>query len=395
MKPLTLILVAAITSLLFSCSKEIKTQGSPAPAPVTFTASARTPLCEVLSGSGLPTRSSLRTQSVPFLVYLNFTGTTVSGTPWNDGRAATITCLPSRLSPLDQQLIADNIRGLYAPFNIIITTDASTYNNYPSVAREMGIITESYSWYGHAVAGVSYTGSSLFATNTPFFVFSYLMGNNPLYVQDGLEHEMGHTFGLMHQATIADDGTYVNDYNAGYGYGPLSFVPVMGQGYDKHIHNWFVGKNPNGVIQDDYRLLSAALGNTSDDYADAPSEACKPLTANFSGILNKGGDVDYIKLLLKEGEVITATSDRIDLKLSLYDNKGNLVDTANDASDTHATLAAKGGIHFLKVEAASNAFASARFMTGDYHVAITGVTLKSGHNNSIVTTQQPVIRTVN
>jgi hypothetical protein len=65
---------------------------------------------------------------------------------------------------------------------------------------------------------------------------------------------------------------------------------------------------------------------------------------------------------------VYATSENIDIKVSVYSPGGHLFSEHNDLGDTGIIIPRIKGVCYLKIEAASNENMLARFMTGEYEV---------------------------
>lgn len=191
------------------------------------------------------------------IIFLDFTGHTVTGTSWNYN--GNIICSPANLTALQVDEVVANIVNEYAPYNVVVTTDEAIYTTAPVNKRMRVIFTESWEWYGQA-GGVAFINSFTWGDNTPCFVFTSLLNYNTKNIKEAAAHEVGHTLGLYHQSTYDANCVKTSEYN--YGNGVEG--PIMGAGYyvPDNGTKWWIGPNSIGcnVIQDDNAILITALG---------------------------------------------------------------------------------------------------------------------------------------
>ncbi len=178
--------------------------------------------------------------------------------------------------------------------------------------------------------------------------------------------EVAHTLGLLHQNQFNEDCNILQEYNPGFGTGPLSFVPIMGTASDrKRISN---GYAQPCQPQNDFVFINNQVVLRPDDFPN-----------NFGGrvaapsgtrrILGTGNDVDFMYLTPHSTRAVTITSENIDLKVTLYDMAGRVVSEYNDLNDTGVIIPEVKGVCYIKVEVVSNANMSSQFMTGQYLVS--------------------------
>lgn len=188
------------------------------------------------------------------VILCDFDGQVVSGTMWNV--SGTITCEPSGLTIDEQEIVLNELKNVYAPYDVLVTTDHSLYSAANPLKRMRIIFTESWEWYGQA-GGVAFINSMFWGDNTPCFVFTSLLGYNVRYIWAAGAHEAGHTVGLRHQSVYNSSCVLTQTYNPGNGLES----PIMGLGYYLPP-KWWVG--PSNVcctcIQDDHQILAGKLG---------------------------------------------------------------------------------------------------------------------------------------
>ena len=332
------------------------------------------------------------------VVYLDFTGHTLTNTAWNSYTgAATLTALPYDLdgSPTtfsDAELanIAEIWRRIaedYAPFNIDITTqEPSTF----STTTGRVLITQDTDASGQAMpaqgaGGVAYVGvwglSNYSTYYSPALVyFNRLGGGRADYVTEAASHELGHNLGLSH------DGTSTLGYFGGMGSGYVSWGPIMGTGYGRNVSQWSKGEYTDANNQqDDIAVITGKVGVKADDHANTTSGAT-PLvmdslgniasttpetdpsnaSTDNKGVISSRTDIDVFSFKTAGGNVTLAATPafqsrytrggNLDIELSLYDANGNLVTSSEPVDDTNASISTSlaAGSYFLAVHGVGN-----------------------------------------
>lgn len=324
--------------------------------------------------------SSVASRAAELMIYLHFDGGPVFGGFENAGsfRSSMITFTrnapPAPLTEAQRAEVARLVADDYSPFNIRVTTDIAEFQAYPSGQREMVIVTTNPGVMGfsNSTGGVSpWVGPGFRLPNSISFVFASLYGGDLEGVASTASHESGHQLGLDHQHRFSSTCGFVAEYNSGFGSGPLAFSPLMGSGLAGGIGNWFAqmcrGPYDYSRAQDDYAMISDQVEVRADDYPDAPSNG-GPTRGPVAGVLERGGDVDYIKINFQNPGPVTVASTNIDLKVSLLSPNGRLIETYNDPAGTGVTLPEAVGVKYLRIEGESNANMSSQFMTGTYIV---------------------------
>lgn len=201
-----------------------------------------------------PNGDLVNTQGV---LLLDFDGYSLpSGTIWNGG--APYNCQPSGLYPEEIQTVLNSVSGDYKDFNIIVTTDETTYYSANKSKRMRVVITSSSEIYPN-VAGVAYVGSMFWGDDTPSFAFSNLLYYSPTRVRVTVSHEAGHTIGLYHQANWDANCNLLSSYRSCDF--STSTGPIMGNAVSC-TPLWWVGPTPNGCnsIQYDYEFIKTKIG---------------------------------------------------------------------------------------------------------------------------------------
>jgi hypothetical protein len=195
------------------------------------------------------------TPSSSNVLYLEFYGTTVSGTLWNT--STPITAAHSGLTTAEIDAVLAAVQAHYAPFNVLVTNDINIYNNTATANKQRVIFTESYEWYGNGAGGVAYINSWGWADQSPAWVFTSLLSYNTHNIAEAGAHEAGHILGCRHQVTCTN-GVITSGYNWGDGI----TAPIMGASYNVPSGDWWIGPCSLGCtsIQDDTAIITAKIG---------------------------------------------------------------------------------------------------------------------------------------
>jgi hypothetical protein len=313
------------------------------------------------------------------LLFINFNGAVVrQGSENADTFTSSIisgirSCPAPSLTQAQKDEIVRLVRDDFSPFNIRVTTDAAEFAAYPRINKEMSIVTTLPGVIGHqsgegGVAPATTLGRRVIGGIS--FTFSSAMGNDPSDVAAVISHESGHLLSLDHQHQYNDTCGVFREYHPGFGTGPLSFDPIMGEAFTDGINNWFAQSCIDpffGVPQDDYEFISDQVDVRADDFPDLPTRN-QVSAENFDGVLEHGGDVDYVLINFRSPGPLTITSDNIDLKVSVVVPGGHVFEEFNDPASTNVSIPSIEGLRYLRIEAAGNENMSAQFMTGTYHV---------------------------
>jgi hypothetical protein len=320
-------------------------------------------------------------------IFLDFDGQTLSGTSWNVNGPLYLG--PSNMNNDQITEVFNRIAEDYRPFNVNITTDSSKYWSAPARQRMRVIFTISYEWYGRA-GGVAYVNSFTWGDNTPCFVFTGLLGYNTKNVAEAGSHEAGHTLGLRHQSRYDPVCNKTEEYNSGNGSGQIAWAPIMGVGYYRNQTTWHNGPNPYGCTnaQDDLAVITkTANGITfrTDDHAANTKTASNITITNgkliTEGLINTNTDEDMFELQMPtNGKLKLAvtpkgigageTGSNLDVSLTLYNSRSQLIDTYNQPEALSATIdtTLNAGTYFLLVSGTGNAYTADYASLGAYTV---------------------------
>jgi hypothetical protein len=341
-------------------------------------------------------------------IYIDFDGEVVTSGYWNGG--STLNCASPGMTSTQITEIFNRVSEDYRPFNVSITTDLDTFNIKPLNRRVRIIVTPTSAWRT-GVGGIAYTGSFTWSDDTPAFVFSDRLGNNPKYVAECVTHESGHTLGLSHQTKYDNSCNLLETYNTGTGSGETSWAPVMGNSYYKNMTGWNNGPTPSGcaVVQDNLTIITSQNGFTYrvDDYTETMNSSTTALSSSFvkDGIITTSTDKDAFKYVLSQGRAfhmdavpysVGANSGaNLDVQIQLY-NGNTLVRTFNPASALSVVIDTNlnAGTYYFVVSGVGNEYGSDYGSLGSYKltgflgalpihdISLSGTVDKSTHNLS-------------
>jgi hypothetical protein len=202
-------------------------------------------------------------------------------------------------------------------------------------------------------------------------------------------HEIGHTLGLRHK------GTPANEYYSGHGGSDVGgWCPIMGTPYLDNIREslitWSNGAYFNASNkQDDLLTITSynGFGYRPDGVGDSIATAAKLTGTSFTqfGIIERNTDLDYFSFVTGPGMVSLQVNNAVqawvasgsggasgdaylsqtfndrllspalcslDVEAKLYDNQGNLIATSNPVDSLGASFALEleGGQYFLSVD---------------------------------------------
>jgi len=244
---------------------------------------------------GLPVLNSL--PSAPVAIYLDFNGGSRNVTAYDvDGN-------PASFNAAEQQTITDawrDIANYYSIFNVNVTT------SYPGVPMAWAMI-------GNSISG-GYSYVNVFPNSQPE---SFNQSSDARDRTSGIAHEVGHNFGLGHQADYNLLGVKTAEYSSGW---DATHGPIMGVDFARNVHKWFLGHNSGSpsALQDDLAGIAGDIRNyepaggdgfRADDFAGVLASAT-PLTPaadgvqSRTGIIERAADVDAYSFTTGGGPVL-------------------------------------------------------------------------------------------
>jgi len=319
------------------------------------------------------------------VIFLDFDGHFVEGTLWNNGQS--FSCAAANLNDAQITKIFRSVAEDFRPFNINITTDSTSFLNAPINRRIRIIVTPTSSWR-NGVNGISYIGSFVWGDDTPGFVFSDKLNNNPKYIAECCAHESGHTLGLAHQSNYDDNCNMTETYHSGFGSGETGWAPIMGNSYQKNMTGWNNGATPYGCnnTQDNLALIAAANDITfrADDYTDVQDNNSVGISSDeftLKGMINTTRDKDVFKLDISRETLLQVKgvpywegneNENVDLDISilLYNEAPTLVKTFDPQESMSVTFETylKAGSYFMVVDGVGNRFAGDYGSLGSYSI---------------------------
>jgi len=358
-----------------------------AAADVPVTAEAAVPVSPFPSGLVYHSRPG-----APNVLYLNFSGESVSGTAWNtslgrdpipavafstDGDYATFSDSEQATIKRIWQRVAED----YAPFNVDVTTQrpGSMHSRVAHVLITRNTDANGNNNPSSGAGGVAYVNvfaGSSYANNRPAWVYYNNLANDDSYIAEAAAHEAGHNFGLNHDATTS------SSYYGGHGSGDISWGPIMGTGYNQNVSQWSKGEyySANNT-QDDLSILAGMMTYRTDDVGNTGAAATPlvisggtnivsttpendPTNLNPAnkGVIEKNTDVDVFSFNTGSGPVSLAVNPwvnagltrggNLDVSLELRDAAGTLLAANNPANLTGAFIQTNlpGGLYYLYVK---------------------------------------------
>jgi hypothetical protein len=327
----------------------------------------------------------------PNVLYLNFTGETLTGTAWNNSLGRSVIPALAFSSDSDYSTFSDTEQAAikhvwqrvaedYAPFNIDVTTERpASFNSriaHALITRNTDANNESNpSSSSGGVAYINVFGSFNYNAYRPAWIYYNNLSNNESYIAEAVSHEVGHNLGLSHDGK--SDGT---EYYSGHGTGSTSWGPIMGGSYNRNVSQWSKGEYyMANNTQDDLTTIAARVGYRSDDHADTVENATSLVVTGTNivsttpendptgskpankGTLERNTDVDTFVFTSGNGAVRLAVNPwtmpsgtrggNLDIVIELRDAAGTLLVTNDPAAQTSAQIQTSltAGTYFLVI----------------------------------------------
>ncbi len=353
----------------------------------------------VIAAAALPVSpfpASLRFHSrpgAPNVLFINFSGESVSGTAWNSSLGRTTIPAVAFSTDADYSTFSDaeqlaikriwqRMAEDYAPFNIDVTTERpGTFTTRTAHA----LITRNTDANGlenpaAAAGGVAYVNvfaSASYANYRPAWIYFNNLASDESYIAEAASHEIGHNMGLSH-----DGRTDGYEYYGGHGSGDTSWGPIMGTGYYRNVSQWSKGEYYLASnTEDDLAIIAAKTSYRTDDHGNTSAAATAlaitggtnvlattpendPTNTNGAnkGVLERNTDVDVFSFATGTGPVNLTVNPwimpsgqtrggNLDVTVELYNTNGTRLLTNNSSGQTFARVQTNlaEGIYYLHV----------------------------------------------
>ncbi len=315
-------------------------------------------------------------------VYLDFTGHTTTGTPWNGAWGkVTFTTPPFSLdadtanfSNAEHAAIQAVWRMMaedFAGFEVDVTTEdpgiqALLKTSGDDLNHGMRVIFGP-DQNATGAGGVAYVGSFgalrlPTQTDIPCFVFAGTRATAKFMGEAG-SHEVGHTVGLNH------DGTSTDEYFSGHGTGATSWAPIMGVGYGREVVQWSKGEYADADNdQDDFAVIRTYIPTVADEFGGNLDSATfvTGLSADVGGIVANASDIDILKVNAGRGNLVITpkvalSSPNLRLQVRVLDAKGTVLGTylgtgapGNMAPAPITVAITNDGTHYIELNGVGN-----------------------------------------
>lgn len=281
-------------------------------------------------------------------LHLDFDGATHSGTGWRggetivspaysiDGDRTTFSEAERAQIHLAWQAVAED----FAPFDVNVTTRAPT----PSALTRSSRVDETYGMQvvvtptnsvgaGCSCGGMAYVGvlgNPDANAYQPAWVFTNGSGTGGYDLGQAVSHEVGHTFGLVHDGTA----------EASYFRGAKGWAPIMGSSYDRRASQWSSGEYAGADnTEDDVAVIAALAPVVADDHADVAAGATTiALDTPAAGVLASRTDVDAFAFTASGPTTLAVSGPagygNLDVRLTVLDAGGDTLAVVDPVADT-------------------------------------------------------------
>lgn len=287
------------------------------------------------------------------VLFLDVDGHRITGTGWNDSftNGADIQAAPydtdgdpASFSTAERTAVISiwqRVAEDYAPFDVDVTTadpGAAAIDRSGAGDTAFGtraLITNTTLACG-GCAGIGYLdvfdATSYHAYTQPALAFSTSVGGSPKLLADIVSHEVGHNFGLGHDATAT--ASYFNGHGA--------WTPIMGSATNRALTQWSKGDYEGANNHEDDLAVIAGNGapRVADDHGDAAGSATPyPTGEAVTGLIGGAADTDWFSFTTSGGTATlsanpTTVGPNLDVRLDVLDSTGTVVASADPATGT-------------------------------------------------------------
>jgi hypothetical protein len=333
-------------------------------------------------------------------LFLDFDGHLVQSAYWNSG--APLHCAGAALTEAQISEIYHRVAEDFRPFDINVTTDSTQFLAAPIEMRMRIIVTPTSAWRAN-VGGISYITSFTWGDDTPAFVFSDRLENNPKFIAECCSHESGHTLGLFHQSRYDNQGNMTEFYQTGNGSGEIGWAPIMGNSYGKNMSGWTMGATQYSAteLQDNLEVIVAenGFGFRKDDFGNEMNESAFNISNHsfqLEGVIHESSDADVFQFTLTDKsrlhlEVLsggiheTSEGTNLDIQLSIYNENNVRIGLYNPADKVgvKADTMLNPGKYYIMIEGVDNMNMADYGSLGSYYL-----------KGSLVKIEQPKIELI-
>lgn len=345
-------------------------------------------------------------------IYLNFEGSSLQGTVYNDffvqqsinipafNFETPSTSNPAVLPGLTNaeveriQRIFQRVAEDFAPFDVDVTTENpgaagldqesagdTSYGFQVLIGgRSLGLIRDTETPTLPRPDGLRNFGQFGVTDANVGIVFasSQELTNQEKPVAEAISKVVGFSLGLDTRGTISPPAT---NY-AGAGTGDTGWAPIMGNGALRNLTQWSQGEYEfsDNSIDDLATITSNGLPFRADDRGNAFNAATPINTPSPGGAISLGGiistrtDQDVFRVLLVNGAYnLTATpaerGPNLDIRMDLLDSSGTVIATSNPIDSLSASLSGvitTPGFYYIRIDGVGRAATAGNPGYSDY-----------------------------
>lgn len=373
MKKLPILLMVAISIALVSCQKEtslLLTPEHPSKPEVSNPLVQNPPPCgntldnwltqkiAILEKNVKQNEQSCSATSMKYAL-MDFNGHTFWNTPWNQpGISIVCQSVTNQLTAAQRTALVAMVSRNLSPWNVIVGTNESEYNNTPYNERTRAMVTRNMNNIFPIAAGYAVVGS-MFSNQTEFpcFIMADNLGYDIFNLSWNITHELSHTMGLNHRS-LWQNGQLIYVYYPVTGDSPWAVGDIMGSCYGADYTTLGNGTDEFGNPHYPVAYMNSFIGERADDVPNTTAEAM-PVSLNTTKkkVLNNATDVDVYRLGKKTGKV-SVIAYNVDIRVEVYSASGQLIAVLDNPNDINVALASitapTGNKLFFKVRRSPN-----------------------------------------